>query len=197
MATSALVDAGFLVALLSRRDGNHAWPAEQASRFPPPWMTCEEAVLSETFHLLAGRGTLGVASLVRRGVLICNYRFADHSDAVLRLLEKYSQVPMSFADACLVRMTEVVNDPTLLTTDDDFRIYRRPVGVRWTRPASKLELAKEALMGAARHQADRRGRRLGTHSKIPGNARGFALLTFCDLTGSLEMATSVPARIDS
>jgi predicted nucleic acid-binding protein len=47
------------------------------------------------------------------------------ADAVLKLLEKYSGVPMSFADACLVRMTETLNDPMLLTTDADFRIYRR------------------------------------------------------------------------
>ncbi len=40
-------------------------------------------------------------------------------------MEKYADVPMSFADACLVRMTEVSSDPTLLTTDTDFRIYRR------------------------------------------------------------------------
>ena len=46
-------------------------------------------------------------------------------DAVLKLLQKYADVPMSFADACLVRMTETLNDPVLLTTDDDFRIYRR------------------------------------------------------------------------
>jgi hypothetical protein len=32
---------------------------------------------------------------------------------------------MGFADACLVRMTETLNDPVLLTTDVDFRIYRR------------------------------------------------------------------------
>jgi hypothetical protein len=46
MARSALVDAGFLVALLSRRDGNHGWAAEQASRFPPPWMTCEAVLFA-------------------------------------------------------------------------------------------------------------------------------------------------------
>lgn len=40
-------------------------------------------------------------------------------------MTKYADVPMSFADACLVRMTEVMPDPTLLTTDADFRIYRR------------------------------------------------------------------------
>src|SRR6185312_15397556 len=124
MAASALVDAGFLVALLSRRDGNHGWAAGEASRFPPPWLTCE-AVLSETVHLLGGRGIGAIASLLRRGALICSYRFADDVDAVLRLLAKYSEVPMSFADACLVRMSEVVNDPTVLTTDADFRIYRR------------------------------------------------------------------------
>lgn len=124
MATSALVDTGFLVALLSRRDANHRWAAAQASRFPPPWMTCE-AVLSETSHLLGGRGTRSLVLLLRRGALVCRYRFADDIDAILKLLEKYSDVPISFADACLVRMTETLNNPMLLTTDGDFRIYRR------------------------------------------------------------------------
>jgi len=36
-----------------------------------------------------------------------------------------SDVPMSLADACLVRMTETLADPIILTTDEDFRVYRR------------------------------------------------------------------------
>ncbi len=40
-------------------------------------------------------------------------------------MEKYADVPMSLADACLVRMTETLPDPVLLTTDADFTIYRR------------------------------------------------------------------------
>ena len=40
-------------------------------------------------------------------------------------MQKYADVPMSLADACLVRMTEILPDPVLLTTDTDFRIYRR------------------------------------------------------------------------
>ena len=40
-------------------------------------------------------------------------------------MEKYSDVPMSLADACLVRMTETLSDCLVLTTDKDFRIYRR------------------------------------------------------------------------
>lgn len=44
---------------------------------------------------------------------------------ILTLLAKYASVPMSLADACLVRLTETRAEPLLLTTDDDFRIYRR------------------------------------------------------------------------
>lgn len=64
MARSVLVDAGFLVALLSRR-------------------------------------------------------------AVVPAFDLGADVPMSLADACLVRMTEALPDPILLTTDTDFRVYRR------------------------------------------------------------------------
>jgi len=41
------------------------------------------------------------------------------------LMGKYSGAPMSLADACPVRMSETLPDPLLLTTDADFRIYRR------------------------------------------------------------------------
>jgi hypothetical protein len=44
---------------------------------------------------------------------------------VLRLLDKYANIPMSLADACLVRMTQALPDPVNLTTDSDCRIYRR------------------------------------------------------------------------
>jgi predicted nucleic acid-binding protein len=124
MATSPVVDAGFLVALLSRRDANHRWAAAQAPRLPPPWATCE-AALSEAFHLLGARGRHGLVELLRRGAVVCGFRLGEDLEAVLKLAEKYADVPMSLADACLVRMTETLNDPFLLTTDADFRVYRR------------------------------------------------------------------------
>ena len=124
MARDVLVDAGFVVALLSSRDNHHDWAVTQASEFPPPWSTCE-AVLSESFHLLGGRGATSLGALVRRRALLFTFEFAKNVEPVVRLIEKYSDVPMSLADACLVRMTETLADPIVLTTDEDFRFYRR------------------------------------------------------------------------
>jgi len=124
MAGSVLVDAGFLVALLSRRDTHHDWAAGQASRLAPPWSTCE-AALSEAFHLLGAPGAPALSELLRRRAAVVAFDLEDHLEPVLRLLKKYSDVRMSLADACLVRMSETLADPMLLTTDTDFRIYRR------------------------------------------------------------------------
>jgi predicted nucleic acid-binding protein len=124
MARNVLVDAGFLVALLSRRDSHHQWAVTQAPRHAPPWRTCE-AVLSEAFHLLGARGATGLSALLRRRALIAAFDLDNDVESVLKLLQKYADVPMSLADACLVRMTETFSDPVILTTDSDFRIYRR------------------------------------------------------------------------
>jgi predicted nucleic acid-binding protein len=124
MAASALADTGFLIALLDARDGHHRWATATALRQPPPWLTCE-AVLSEAFHLLGQHDAESLAALLRRGAVATPFRFDQSTEMVLTLMHKYADVPMSFADACLVRMTEVLPDPLLLTTDADFRIYRR------------------------------------------------------------------------
>jgi hypothetical protein len=63
--------------------------------------------------------------MLRRRSLVSTFHFSDHAIEVLALIEKYSSVPMSLADACLVRMSEVLSNPTLLTTDADFHIYKR------------------------------------------------------------------------
>lgn len=124
MAKIVLADAGFLVALLNRRDDHHAWASSLGTRFAPPWHTCESA-LSEAFHLLGARGQPALAALLRRRALLVAFELEQHLNPVLTLLNKYADVPMSLADACLVRMTEALADPVVLTTDTDFRIYRR------------------------------------------------------------------------
>ena len=81
--------------------------------------------MSETFHLLGPVGVPRLAELLRRGAVTPRFDLGNELEPVLKLMVKYANVPMSLADACLVRMTETSADPVLLTTDDDFRIYRR------------------------------------------------------------------------
>jgi predicted nucleic acid-binding protein len=124
MAGTILADSGFLVALLSRNDQNRQWATAQATRLAPPWLTCE-AALSEAFYLLGSRGGAQLAALLRRGLAVPQFNLEAELEPVLSLLDKYTDVPMSLADACLVRMAEIQADPLLLTTDRDFLLYRR------------------------------------------------------------------------
>jgi predicted nucleic acid-binding protein len=96
----------------------------QSRQWPSPWLTCE-AVLSEAFFLVGRPGRKALTDLLRRGLVQVRFDLGKELEPVLRLIDKYADVPMSLADACLVRMTETLADPLLLTTDDDFRIYRR------------------------------------------------------------------------
>jgi predicted nucleic acid-binding protein len=71
----------------------------------------------------AGRASLRTA--FRRGALRIAAAVSEESGAIVDLLEKYDDVPMSVADACVVRLTEILPDALVLTTDTDFNIYRR------------------------------------------------------------------------
>ncbi len=113
-----------LVALLSRDDQHHAWIAAQADTLSWPWLTCE-AVLTEAFHLLGEKGAPKMKDLLRRKAVVVSFALGDELAPVLDLMDKYSDLPMSLADACLVRMSEILPDPVVLTTDADFKIYRR------------------------------------------------------------------------
>ena len=124
MGATVLVDGGFLVALLSRNDQYREWATAQAARLTQPWITCE-AALSEAFHLLGRQGEPKLAALLRRGVASPRFDLETELETILALMDKYSDVPMSLADACLVRMTEILADPVVVTTDRDFRVYRR------------------------------------------------------------------------
>ena len=126
MADPVLADAGPLVAFLDRNDPAYTWACAQIHSFTGPMFTCE-AVVSECAHLTehSDPGNQQLLALLRTGGLRISYSLKHDLDAVAILMRKYSDVPMSLADACLVRMTETLPEPVLLTTDSDFRVYRR------------------------------------------------------------------------
>jgi predicted nucleic acid-binding protein len=121
---NCVIDSGALVALLDPKDQHHAWAREALSHEPLPWLTCE-SVLSETWFLLHEAHALALDRLLRGSHLRLGLNLADELLQVLKLRAKYADLPMSLADACLVRMTEILPDPVIVTTDADFKIYRR------------------------------------------------------------------------
>ena len=126
MKPAVLLDTGPLVAFLNRRDRHHAWTVKAFEDLEAPFLTCE-AVLSEACFLLqkARDGTAAVMELIARGLIRVPFRFESQAPAVRRLLARYADVPMSFADACLVRMAEQFPSALLVTLDGDFKLYRR------------------------------------------------------------------------
>ena len=126
MTGSILVDTGPLVAFINKRERLHDWAVGQLESVSPPVWTCE-AVLTEAYYLL-GRiagGSRALVALVRRGLVRPIFRLDDEVDAVTRLLDRYASVPMSLADACLVRLAELYERSSIMTLDSDFTIYRK------------------------------------------------------------------------
>ena len=126
MSPGIIVDTGPVVALLNAEETLHPWVLEQLAKLSGPMLTCE-AVISETLFLLrrVEGGARQVTGLLRSGGLRLDFSLATELPAVSELLVRYRQVPMSLADACLVRMSELRPRCQILTFDGHFRIYRR------------------------------------------------------------------------
>lgn len=120
-----IVDTSPLVALLDKTDNYHTWASAKVERLAPPMLVCEP-VLSETLFLLAQtpKAQAELLLLLEKGVLRLAFHLDEHINEILTLLRKYQDIPMSLADACLVRMAEL-NEHHIFTLDSDFKVYRR------------------------------------------------------------------------
>jgi predicted nucleic acid-binding protein len=126
MTRWAIIDTGPLVAFLDRREAHHDWIAEQARTLALPWLLCE-AVLAESWHLLRRLPVAqdALLEMVETGLLKVEFALLDEIGHVRLLRQKYRDVPMSLADACLVRMAEKFDDYAICTLDSDFTVYRK------------------------------------------------------------------------
>ena len=126
MRPNVVVDTGPIIALLDADEAQHGWTVSRLEELQPPLLTCE-AVLTEASYLVerAGARPSVVVDLVARGMLTVVRLLDDEAQAISRLMQRYASVPMSFADACLVRITELTANATVFTLDSDFRTYRQ------------------------------------------------------------------------
>jgi len=121
-----IVDTGPLVALLNHQDKHHQWAHEVLNSTRLPMQTCEAVLTEATYLLRRVEGAAdAVLDLVARKVLAVRFRLEGEVVQVRQLAARYADVPMAFADACLVRMTELDGDATIVTLDKGFRIYRK------------------------------------------------------------------------
>lgn len=125
MAQVVIVDSGPLVAFLDRTEREHERIAEVLKSIAPPLLTVEPVLTEVCFLLRRVAGAPeAVLRLLQQGLLKTPLLVTDEAEALERLMRKYADVPMSLADACLVRLAELDPRSRVLTLDSDFRIYR-------------------------------------------------------------------------
>jgi uncharacterized protein len=121
-----LLDTGPLVAYLDPDEQSHSWVCEQMSQNDGPLITCEP-VLTEAFFLLRHYAPqlAALERLLLDAMIEFSFSLKKELKAVTGLRRRYREIPMSLADACVVRLSELYPRLAVLTLDSHFRIYRR------------------------------------------------------------------------
>jgi predicted nucleic acid-binding protein len=120
-----LIDSGPLIALFDSSDKYHHQAVDfiKTNKFH---LVTTLASITETLHLLDfnRNAQLDFLDWVHRGAVeIYNIENIDF-ERLRELTEKYRDLPMDFADSCLVYLAEKLNLNTIATIDRDFTIYR-------------------------------------------------------------------------
>lgn len=125
--TTWLLDAGPLVAAFNRRDPHHRRCASALASFSGSLLTTG-AVVTEAMHFLGALpdGAETLAGFVADAEVEVRDCFRpEHLRSAARLIRKYADTPMDFADATLVLLAEETGLGAVLTLDErGFRTYR-------------------------------------------------------------------------
>ena len=121
----ALIDAGPLIALFDKNDDYHSKAIKFLKNNNDILLTTWP-VVTEVLHMLDFNTNTQIDFLkwVERGGLIVQSFSLDHITRLIELSEKYSDIPMDFADVTLVLISETENIKDIITIDSDFYIYR-------------------------------------------------------------------------
>ena len=65
-----------------------------------------------------------VLANVEQGVFDIRFQLSESIAHVSALMKKFSDIPASFADACLIHMADELDTGDILTLDTDFLSYR-------------------------------------------------------------------------
>jgi predicted nucleic acid-binding protein len=126
MKQIVILDTGPLVAYFRKSDQFHHWVITEWSKVNLPVLSCD-AVISEACFLLRDSPNVqrAIFELIESNAIAIDFNLQREAFNVRQLMKRYESVPMSFADACLVRMSEKWVNSAVFTLDSDFSIYRR------------------------------------------------------------------------
>lgn len=120
-----LIDTGPIVALFDKSDKYHKKISTFLKAFSGKLIT-SIAVITEVTHILDFniKAQLNFLEWIRRGAIGIHEINELQFDRIIKLIKKYSDQPMDFADATLIVIAEEVNTKNIISIDNDFDIYR-------------------------------------------------------------------------
>lgn len=101
---------------------HHDWASRVAEQVTEPLLTCE-AVLAETAFHLNNAGL--VLEMITDELVSLAFDCNDHLAQLAALAKRYADRQPDLADLCLIRMSELYPTHSVITVDEDFRVYRR------------------------------------------------------------------------
>jgi len=126
MPANALIDTGAILSLLNRSDRWHSACSTALEQLHLPLIT-SQAVLTELFHLVAGRRVPMEAAwrFVRSGPITVAAIRHEELPSLHALMLRYWDRPMDYADATLVHLAARESVTAILPVDHaDFETYR-------------------------------------------------------------------------
>jgi predicted nucleic acid-binding protein len=120
-----LIDSGPLIALFDASDKYHHEAVNfiKTNKYP---LVTTLASITETLYLIDFNRNAQIDFLewVHRGAVEIHNIERNDFERIKELTIKYRDLPMDFADSCLVYLAEKLNLNTIATIDRDFTIYR-------------------------------------------------------------------------
>ncbi len=129
MAKKAVIDSGPLIALFDKDDKYHKKAVKFIKNFDGQLISTLP-VITEVCHLLDFniQTQIDFLTWVKDGALNLTTLSTDDFTQIIKLTQKYSDIPMDFADASLVVISENLNIRDIISVDKDFLIYRHRNG---------------------------------------------------------------------
>jgi len=120
-----LIDSGPLIALFDASDKYHNTAIDfiKSNKYP---LITTIASITETLHLLDFNRNAQIDFLewIYKGAVEINNIERNDFERIKELTEKYKDLPMDFADSCLVLLAEKLDLNSVATIDRDFSVYR-------------------------------------------------------------------------